>query len=290
MHGLFVAARPLFLGGGLLLFVLGVLTGAGSGDPLRCALGLLVVVLVHILTHYVNDAEDVATDAQSDPTALTGGSRAIQRGLVTPALLLRASAWLAGLVGGVAVVDLLLGDWLAALLHLATLLFGYAYSGRPFQLGRRGCSELDAALVMGVLVPLAGAHARGGINRATWALCAVLFVETIFARLSTAYPDLEADRATGKRTIPALVGARGSVLVFAAVGIAIAVVGLLLAEQLPFPAWQRARALAVAAACFAAVGAIGSSLATRRRLTVPLLGFLAYAVSLATLAATTWRR
>ncbi len=288
MHGLLVAARPLYLGGGLLLYALGAALAAGPRDRVGLALGTLVVVLVHVLTHWVNDAEDVVTDAESDPTALTGGSRAIQRGLVTPRRLLIGSAWLAALVGATGLVDLARGDRLGAALHLAILLFGYAYSGRPFMLGRRGLSEVDAALVMGVLVPLAGAHAGGGITRTTGALVAVLFVETVFARLCTAFPDLAPDRATGKRTIPAMVGERGSVVAFVLVAVLVVAIGLGAASSLPSPALQRVRAVVVALAPLAAAIAIASGLSARRRIVTPLIGVVGYGTSQALLLASAW--
>lgn len=283
MLGLLIAVRPLYLGGGLVLLAIGAALADGPRDARRLAIGAVVVVLVHVITHYVNDAEDVATDERSSPTALTGGSRAIQRGLTTPARLLQVSAALAVIVALIGAAEIAAGDRLAGALHLAILLFGYAYSGRPFTLGRRGMSELDSALVMGALVPLAGAQAAGGINRAVGAAAGVLFVETVLARLCTAYPDLEADRATGKRTIPAMVGPRGSVVVFVLMGLLIAAVGWALAPLLPMPGWQRARALSVGGGALAGAAAMASGLAARRRVVMPVIGVLVYALTQAVL-------
>jgi 1,4-dihydroxy-2-naphthoate octaprenyltransferase len=283
MLGLLIAVRPLYLGGGLVLLAIGAALADGPRDARALAIGALVVVLVHVITHYVNDAEDVVTDAQSSPTALTGGSRAIQRGLTTPARLLRVSAALAVIVTVIGVAEIAAGDRLAGALHLAILFFGYAYSGRPFTLGRRGMSELDSALVMGALVPLAGAQAAGGINRAACAAAGVLFVETVLARLCTAYPDLEADRATGKRTIPAMVGRRGSVVVFVLMGLAIVAAGLALAPLLPAPGWQRARAFAAGAGALGGAAAMVSGLGARRPVVMPVIGVLVYAMSQAVL-------
>lgn len=286
MRGLWVAVRPLYLAGGLVLYAIGAAVGEGTPDTLALALGALVVVLVHVITHYVNDAEDVATDARSEPTALTGGSRAIQRGLVTPGRLLFVSAWLAAAVVAVAAFEAVRGDWLSAALHLAILVLGYAYSGRPFMLGRRGLSELDAAIVMGVLVPLSAAHAAGGIGRAAWAVALVLFVETIFARLCTAFPDLEADRATGKWTIPALLGVRGTAITFALVAALVVVAGVLVAPHLPRPPVQIGRALVVACTALFAAAAVLTGAASRHRLTAPVIGVLGYGVTQVVLLAT----
>lgn len=282
MRGLILATRPAFLGGGIMNFILGAAlahTTSGTLDILALSLGITVVILVHVITHYVNDVEDVATDDISTPTPFTGGSRAIQRGMVTPALLLRVSAILGVFVALIAVTEFVMGDPIAGSLHIAILFFGYAYSGRPFMLGRRGLSEIDAALVMGLLVPLAGAHAAGGINSAALAAAVVLFVDTIPGRLGTAYPDLDADRDTGKFTIPAMVGRRGTIVVFVLAGIVSATVGIALAPFLPEPPWQRVRAISVAAIVFMGAGAIATGAAERRRTLVPFIGMGAYALS-----------
>jgi 1,4-dihydroxy-2-naphthoate octaprenyltransferase len=172
LRGLLTASRLLYLPGGLLLYLLGVLMSARveALKTLPVALGAFVIVLVHVITHFVNDAEDVLTDDQTEhPTAFTGGSRAIQLGLVTPAGLKRAADALASCVGVVLVFEVVVtGDWVAAALYLGILVLGYGYSGRPFMFGRRGLGELVTATVMGVLVPVAGAHAARGLGRPCW--------------------------------------------------------------------------------------------------------------------------
>ena len=278
-QGLWVAVRPLYLAGGLMLFVLGALTSNGAYRPLSMVLGVVVVVLVHTITHWINDAEDVATDNVSAATAFTGGSRAIQRGLITPSHLFRASAILSLLVFIAAGVAAITGDMMSALLWIALLIGGYAYSGRPFELGRRCLGEIDTAIVMGVLAPLAGAHAAGGIGSQSIAICTVLATETILARLCTAYPDLDADRSTGKKTIPAVVGRKGTVVVYVVVAIAIAIVGIQMAPDLPFPSIQRIRALGIALLALIGAGAIAKGYADQHRSMMPLLGIGSYGIT-----------
>jgi 1,4-dihydroxy-2-naphthoate octaprenyltransferase len=282
VHGLILAARPLFLPGGVALYLLGAALGGRGGSAWAIAIGALVVVLAHLVTHFVNDAEDVETDERTTaPTALTGGSRAIQRGLVTPARLMRVSAGLAVAVVALVVLEAGLGDPRAAAIHLAILVLGYGYSGRPFTLGRRGLGEVATATVMGVLVPLSGAHAAGGVTRAAGAAAALLFAVTFFARCGTAYPDLDPDRETGKLTIPVLLGRRGSALLFVAIAVAVAAIGLAVAPLLPAPGWQRINALLVAAAAAGAAWLIRTGRADRAPTVVPALGIGANAVTLA---------
>lgn len=286
-RGLLVAARLLYLPGGLLFYALGVLLGKGRAAPTEIALGLVAVTLVHLITHYVNDAEDVLTDALTEqPTALTGGSRAIQRGLTTPARLLRASAWLAAVVVLLVVVEALRGELATAGLFAGMLVFGYSYSGRPLMLGRRGLGELTAAGVMGGLVPLAGAEAAGGATPALFATVGLLVVQTFFARLSTAYPDLDADVATRKWTLTALLGWRGSALAFAVAGVASGVVGVALGRDAPGALGRGVSGLVVGVAALALAVLAGAGVARRRAVVVPALGLAACGLGLAILLVT----
>lgn len=280
MRGFVVAARPRYLPGGLLPYALGVVLGRGAARPAAVFAGAAVVVFVHTVTHWVNDADDAETDAlTASPTMFTGGSRAIQRGLVTPERLLRGARALSVAVLGIALLEVAVGDPIAAALHLAILGFGYAYSGAPFVLGRRGLGEADTALVMGVLVPLAGAHAGGGVSPVVWAVSALLFAETVVARLGTAWPDWEADRATNKRTLPVLLGRRRCAVAFAGAAALVALAGLLAAPSLPWPGWQRANAIAFASVAAIMAWLVGSGRAERRPIVLPLLGAGAWGAS-----------
>jgi 1,4-dihydroxy-2-naphthoate octaprenyltransferase len=272
VRGFFYAARPFYLPSAWMLFAVGVWLGHGPVDARALVIGALVVFLVHVVTHYVNDAEDEATDDAASPTAFTGGSRAIQRGLVTPAQLLRAAALLSGLVVALVALELALGLTAAALVNLAILVLGYGYSGRPFTFGRRGLGEIVTGLVMAVLAPLAGALAAGGPSPALQAAIPLLFAEMVLARLSTAYPDIDADRATRKWTIPALLGPRGSALAFLVAGAAVVVLGFAAAPLLPRPGLQRLAAVVagVGAAFLALLAATGR--AKSRPALVPLVG------------------
>lgn len=285
MHGWLVAARPLYLPGGYLFYVLGVLLGRGAARAFDVCVGSVVVVLVHVITHFVNDAEDVATDELTTaPTFLSGGSRAIQRGLITPARLLQASGVLALVVLLCAAVTALRGDAVTALLYVGALALGYSYSGRPLTLGRRGLGEVTAAVVMAWIVPIAGARAAGGTTPTLDAAVALLVVETMFARLCTAYPDIDADRATAKWTIPALLGRRACAVAYAAAAVAIAVVGAWVSDgdhALPL----RANAAIVATGAALVALAITTRLAERRPVLVPMLGLGANAAGMVALFA-----
>jgi 1,4-dihydroxy-2-naphthoate polyprenyltransferase len=281
MYGLLVSARPFYLPGGLLLYVLGVLVGPDPIQAWAVAMGLVLVTLIHALTHFVNDAEDVATDnATDDPTMFTGGSRAIQRGLTTVARLRHASWAIAVIVVALIIAMALAGDWIAALLFGAILLLSYSYSGPPLMLGRYGLGELTAAGVMAFLVPLAGSCAAGGFSAELWPLVALLFAQTFFARMCTAYPDIEADRATGKWTLTALLGERGSAYAFLAVAFANFLAGAVVGTaQLSSDARLASGSVVALAAGFIAI-LIATKRAKEKRVVVPMIGLGGTSVAL----------
>jgi 1,4-dihydroxy-2-naphthoate octaprenyltransferase len=71
--------RPLFLGGGFVMYGLGAALAAFAGahlDWTRYAWGQLAVTATQLMTHYANDYFDLAADrANRTPTRWSGGSR-----------------------------------------------------------------------------------------------------------------------------------------------------------------------------------------------------------------------
>src|SRR5215218_6661584 len=76
--------RPLFLGGGFLLYALGAAVAAWHGAAIdlgRYALGQLAVTAFQLMTHYANDYFDYDADrANLTPTKWSGGSRVLSAG------------------------------------------------------------------------------------------------------------------------------------------------------------------------------------------------------------------
>jgi 1,4-dihydroxy-2-naphthoate octaprenyltransferase len=118
----------------------------------------------------------------------------------------------------------------------------------------------------------------------------VLFVETVFARLSTAYPDLDPDGRTGKRTLAVLLGPRHVPLAFVAIACVMLVLTATVAPFLPEPAWQRASFLGVALAAAAIAWIIHSGRGAKTPVLVPMIAIGAYGASLTTLLLASWRR
>lgn len=164
--------------------------------------GLLALVPTAVAVHYANEYVDADTDARTEPTPFSGGSGALRRTGQPRSLLGRATAVataVAVLAVGAAVTWGLPVD--AAILLVAILAAGLAYSLPPAALVRRGVGEVTNAALGGLLLPVYGAAVVGRPTPAA-ALAVVPFALVVGCNLfATHWPDREADAAVGKRTL-----------------------------------------------------------------------------------------
>jgi 1,4-dihydroxy-2-naphthoate polyprenyltransferase len=235
--------RPLFLGGGFILYALGAAIAAAHGhaiDGARYAWGQAAVTAFQLMTHYANDYFDYDADvANATPTKWSGGSRVLPDGLLPKRVALIAALGFAAL--GIALTIAIsmqgTGSWTAPAFALV-LVLAWEYSAPPLRLCARGLGELDTAIVVTVLVPWLGfyvqAPSMGGV--AAVALTIVPLALLQFAMLiAIEFPDAAGDAATGKRTLVVQLGANRAAKLYAAVT-ATAYVWPLIAITLGLPA------------------------------------------------------
>jgi 1,4-dihydroxy-2-naphthoate octaprenyltransferase len=232
--------RPLFLGGGFLLYGLGAALAALAGHPIdatRFVQGQIAVTAFQWMTHYANEYYDYDADlANATPTRWSGGSRVLPGGqLPRAAALAGALAFAAiGVAVSIALADTG-GATTATLAAIAAL--AWSYSAPPMRLCARGAGELATALVVTGLVPWLGFHlqAPGGRGATTLALAiAPLALLQLAMLLAIELPDAAGDAATGKRTLVVRLGAARAAALYAAVT-ALAYLWLPLAWRLGLP-------------------------------------------------------
>jgi 1,4-dihydroxy-2-naphthoate octaprenyltransferase len=234
--------RPLFLGGGFLLFALGAATAALAGHPIdrsRYALGQAAVTALQLMTHYANDYFDYDADrANATPTAWSGGSRVLVNAELPRRAALVAALVLAALGGGLAaVLACEAGGWTTPVV-IAVGVLAWEYSAPPLRLCATGLGELDTVVVVTGLVPVLGfiLQAPDLVGLGTLGLALVpLALLQLAMLLAIEFPDAAGDAATGKRTLVVRLGAVRAARLYAAVT-ALAYVWLPVAVGLGLPA------------------------------------------------------
>jgi 1,4-dihydroxy-2-naphthoate octaprenyltransferase len=205
--------RPLFLGGGFILFALGSVVAGHSIDVWRYIIGQCAVTAFQLMTHYANDYFDYEADqANKTPTKWSGGSRVLPAGELPRHVALVAAIVLA-LLGLTATAALASTGSLWLLVAIVVL--AWSYSAPPLRLCARGLGELDTAIVVTVLVPLLGFTLQGGIATKMLALTIAPLAMLQFAMLlAIEFPDAVGDALTGKRTLVVKLGARPAALLY----------------------------------------------------------------------------
>lgn len=191
------------------IFVNGVLLATWSGaarsaSVLDPALGALLLIVVAGSIHLANEAADHATDRLTHRTPYSGGSGALEASELSPRVPLTLSLALAvvALGGIIAALSAEHLSPLAAILLLLGLGGGLAYSLEPVAIERRGWGEVLNALLGALLLPLFGVATVAATVTVEHvvAFLPFLFV-TLGSVMATAWPDREADAATGKLTM-----------------------------------------------------------------------------------------
>ncbi len=199
--------RPLFLGGGFILYALGAVIAAWSGhalDPKRYALGQGAVTAFQWMTHYANDYFDYEADvANTTPTAWSGGSRVLANGELPRKVALIAALVLLGI--GIAVSAVIVHEDARALpVLIAMAVLSWAYSAPPLRLCARGLGEIDTAIVVTGLVPFLGfslqAPDLAGLGMLLLAITPLALLQLAML-IAIELPDAAGDAATGKRTL-----------------------------------------------------------------------------------------
>lgn len=234
--------RPGFLVITAIGCALGMATAAASGGGLSWPHALAtwaLALLAHASANMQNDYADALNGADAANSAglypFTGGSRLVQRSVVTAADMRQFSLALA-------VVVVAGGIWLAArsgggllAIGLAGLLLGWAYSLPPLALMKRGWGEATVALVWALVVVGADYVQRGQffLVPAVAALGYGLMIGNIL--LANAFPDAAADARVGKRSLAVRLGLRRAAWLYLAVAAAAQawVLAMVLAWVLP---------------------------------------------------------
>lgn len=219
---LFNATRPKFFPASIMPVLAGSAWGfmiAGSFDWPVFLLALFATMCVHAGANVLNDVGDESggTDRRNEDRIYpyTGGSRFIQLEIMSASAMARlgisllAAAAIAGLV-------LLLGKGIMILwFGLAGVTLAVLYSLGPVRLSSLGLGEIGVGIGLGMLPVVGAAWLQSGVIDASviaFAIPVSAWVTAIL--LINEVPDIEADSATGKRTLPVRLGLNGTAVVY----------------------------------------------------------------------------
>mgnify|MGYP001811936523 CR=1 FL=1 len=225
---LFNATRPKFFPASVLPVLAGTAWGlhaAGTFDVVVFLLALFATVCVHAASNVLNDVGDDAggTDRQNDARIYpyTGGSRFIQTGIMNSTEMARLGISLLALAAIAGLVLLLMKGVMVLYFGLAGIALGVLYSLGPIRLSALGIGETAVAVAFGV-IPVAGAAWLQGAELTTdlvvFSIPISIWVAAIL--LINEVPDISADGATGKRTLPVRLGLGGTAALYLAINLA----------------------------------------------------------------------
>ncbi len=203
-----LAVRLPFITASVTPVVLGGTIAWATRDALSWGLLWLTIaagVFIHLGVNVINDYFDHLS-ANDDLNAdfvrpFSGGSRAIQMGLLTPLEMLVGAIVLFGLSSVIGIyLAVVAGIWVLAF-GAAGLISGVFYVGNPINWGSRGVGEVMVGLNFGILMTLGSYYVQTGRIDWTPAIAAIPVGALIAAVLYVnEFPDYAADKAVGKRT------------------------------------------------------------------------------------------
>jgi len=219
---LFLASRPKFLTASVAPVLVGSALGyasTGTFSPHLFILALLAIMALHSGANMANDYFDHISGndwANDNPTPFSGGSRYIQRGILSPRITLLASLFALTIGSAIGVLIVLLTQSVFILiLGLIGLLGGFFYTSGPIRLGYRCIGEPVIALLFGLL-PVFGSYylQTRRIDITPVLPAAIVGVLIFLVILVNEFPDLKADAAVNKRTLVVRLGVPVSVWIY----------------------------------------------------------------------------
>jgi 1,4-dihydroxy-2-naphthoate octaprenyltransferase len=220
---LFHATRPKFFPASVLPVLAGSAWGfaaSGAFDFTVFALALLATVCVHAGSNVLNDVGDDegGTDRVNDERIYpyTGGSRFIQTGILNATTMARLGITLLTVAAIAGLALLAIKGTMILYFGLTGLLLGVLYSLGPVRLSSLGLGETAVAIGFGVLPVCGAAWLQGAaldVSLLVFSLPVSAWVAAIL--LINEVPDIRADAATGKGTLPVRIGLGGTAIVYA---------------------------------------------------------------------------
>lgn len=232
-----IGFTPLLLGSVAAWYIQGHFSGP------KFVLALLIGLMIHLTTAFVNDVADIQTDDANDSrTPFSGGSGVLVEGKLSRSELIKGASWAAFLA-----IILTFVTIFGMHVHWGIIFFvgwGLAsateYSLPPVKLSYRGGGEFLVLVTYSIALLWAGYFVQAGpIFSPLIGALSIPIGFAVFALITiTQFPDLAADRKAGKHSLVIVFGIEKTLLIISLAVILsmLSVVIFLLAGLLPIPA------------------------------------------------------
>jgi 1,4-dihydroxy-2-naphthoate polyprenyltransferase len=183
----------------------------GCFDSHRFILSLLIGLSIHLITTFVNDVADIQTDeANLSRTSFSGGSGVVVEGRLLRSDLIKGASWaafLAVILTGVMIFGLDV-HWGILLFVAWGIISATQYSLPPLKLSYRGGGEFLVLVTYSVALVWAGYFVQAGptFSPLVWVLSTPIGFAVFSLITITQFPDLDADRKAGKRSLVIMLG------------------------------------------------------------------------------------
>ena len=216
------ATRPAFLTASVLpVLAAGALSaqiGAASISQTLLVLAAIAIAFIHAGANVLNDYFDAVSGNDAANTAFvhpfSGGSRFIQNDVLSEREMLGIGIALMVVGAGLGLAIVWSTGPLLLLVGVVGTLLAIIYSSPPC-LACRGLGDLVIGVCFGIL-PVVGTTLvlMGRVPEEAWWLGAVIACFVAAILWVNSIPDIASDRAAGKMTLPARLGATNAALVF----------------------------------------------------------------------------
>jgi 1,4-dihydroxy-2-naphthoate octaprenyltransferase len=237
-----IGFTPLLLGNIIAWYESGHFSGP------RFVLSLLIGLLIHLVTAFVNDVADIRTDeANVSRTPFSGGSGVVVEGQLSRSDLITGAGWAVVLTvvsTGVMIFGLHV-HWGILLFVVWGIASATEYSLPPVKLSYRGGGEFLVLVTYSIALVWAGYYSQAGpaYSPLVWALSIPIGFAVFSLITITQFPDLEADRKAGKRSLVIVLGVEKTLsIVSLAVSLSVLSVTVFLLAG-PIPVWPGALSL-----------------------------------------------
>ena len=202
------SATPVLVGSSLAYF-------SGSFDWPNFFLILICAVFIQIITNFVNEIYDSKKGA--DTADRVGPRRMVALGHISPAEMKTASIALAAATLAIGLVVVWRTDLNVLWIGLASLFFGWLYTGGPYPLAYNGLGDVFVFVFFGLVAICGSFYVHTGTVTPTSILAALApgFLITNILGVNN-YRDIETDTRAGKRTLTVVLGRKRALRLFAA--------------------------------------------------------------------------